>query len=101
MARVGDDKIVGINCTIWNIKMAGRDDGTVCVSADGVLLRSHYNDGKNETTEATGVDYAPQSPSLFEVPAGFEKMDMPVMPSGMKMPGGMNMPTMPTDTDGQ
>ena len=55
MTRAGSDTIAGLGCTVWNITLAGQPDGTVCVSTDGVLLRSHYNDGKNETTEATSV----------------------------------------------
>lgn len=106
LVRAGEDTVAGLKCTVWN-ETGATAGGTVCITDDGVLLRSHYNDGNNETSEATAVEYGPQAASLFEVPMGYAKMEMPVMPGSMKMqgipgmPGGMKMPSMPTDMDGQ
>ena len=49
-----------------------RDSATVCLTADGVLLRAQGRGGEaaDSSLLATKVEDAPQSPSLFRMPSG-------------------------------
>ena len=63
--------------------------------SDGVMLRARSADAdRQRELEAVTVNYADQPANLFEVPAGYQKLEMPNMPPGMNMgphgggPGG-------------
>jgi hypothetical protein len=84
--RTGTDTIAGIGCTVWEAH-GPRGDGSACITDDGVMLRAKSSDGRG-LMEATQVSYGPQSPTLFQPPAGFTRMQMP---AGMP-PGGAHSP---------
>ncbi|WP_203070218.1 hypothetical protein [Falsiroseomonas ponticola] len=72
--REGSDRVAGQACTIWRYQSGG-DEGRVCMTADGVMLRSQGSfAGQSGGMEATQVTYAPQDPSRFEPPAGYQRM---------------------------
>jgi len=61
--------------------------GQVYLTGDGVLLRARGDDpDRNRQLEAVRVTYAAQPASLFETPAGFQKLDarrgVTMQPSG-------------------
>lgn len=65
----GDEAIVaGLHCVDWSWT-EDVEAHTVCVTADGVLLRLVV-DGKT-IKEARSVNYARQGPELFQVPPGY------------------------------
>jgi hypothetical protein len=80
--RKGTDTVAGQPCTVWDVQ-APQGSGQVCVSADGVLLRGtgHDKDGNTSGLEATAVSYAHQPESLFTLPAGFQKLNLPPPPA--------------------
>jgi hypothetical protein len=75
--RVGSDRVAGYRCTIW--RFTGRDgSGTACVTDDGVPLRGEGSDGRGSGAfEALAVTYGAQPASLFEVPPGYKRMELP------------------------
>jgi hypothetical protein len=89
--RGGTETLLGQRCTIWTMK--GNDgEGEACVTADGVMLRSRGTaQGQSGGMVATRVDFAPQDPARFQVPQGYQTMQMPGMPGG-GAPGGAARP---------
>ncbi|MSP01106.1 MAG: DUF4412 domain-containing protein [Acetobacteraceae bacterium] len=86
--KTGTDTVAGTPCTIYDTSNNDRH-GEVCLTEDGVLLRGKGGDsGSRQTLEAVKVTYGSHAAGLFEPPADFLKMEMPVMPGGMP-PGGM------------
>jgi hypothetical protein len=81
--RRGTDTVAGIGCTIYDAKRQDHS-GQVCLSDDGLLLRTKGDDPAhgNGELEAVKVAYGPQSPSLFVPPPDFRKMDMSTMGRG-------------------
>ncbi|NGM20906.1 hypothetical protein G3576_12845 [Roseomonas stagni] len=74
--REGSDRIAGQACTVWRYQ-SGADEGRVCLTADGVMLRSQGSfAGQPGGMEATQVTYAPQDPSRFDPPAGYQRMPL-------------------------
>jgi len=69
--RRGTARILGRTCVNWDVQ-ADRDSATVCLTADGVLLRAQGRGGEaaDSSLLATKVEDAPQSPSLFRMPSG-------------------------------
>lgn len=86
--RRGTDTVAGIGCTIYDAKRQDHS-GQVCLSDDGLLLRTKGDDPAhgNGELEAVKVDYGPQSPGLFLPPPDFQKMDMSVMGRGAPASG--------------
>lgn len=77
-ARGNSEAIAGQRCTDWDVDTAVAT-GTVCVTDDGVLLRSRgqtKSGGGGGGFQATEVSYDPQPATLFIPPAGFRKVDM-------------------------
>jgi hypothetical protein len=74
--RKGSDRVAGFSCTIWDVS-SEHGSGTVCMTADGVLLRGQGSDhqGRSGELEATKVVYAPQPDSTFEPPVGYRQFD--------------------------
>ncbi len=67
--RRGADSVAGLGCTDWEtIDTSGRA-ATVCMTADGVLLRA--SQAGVPLLEAVAVAYAPQDPAAFVPPDGF------------------------------
>ena len=77
--KTGTDTVAGIACTTYNATINNRN-GQVCLTGDGVLLRARSADQDHgRELEAVKVTYADLPSSLFEPPAGFQKMDTPDM----------------------
>lgn len=81
--RGGSERIAGTECTVWRYQGQAQS-GEACITADGVMLRANGSaQGQQGRMEATRVVYAPQDPSLFRRPQGYQTMQAPVMPPGM------------------
>ena len=86
--RAGSDTIAGVPCTIYDATF-NEHSGQVCLTSDGVMLRARSdNAAEQRELEAVTVNYADQPANLFQVPAGYQKLEMPNMPPGMAPPGG-------------
>lgn len=85
--RAGTDRVAGQPCTVWRVSGKDGRQGTFCVHEAGVLLRGEFgNDAQRGMMEATRVTFETQPASLFEVPEGYQRMQMP-MPPGAAPPG--------------
>ena len=86
--KVGADTVAGLSCTLYATNGEGRR-GHVCLTDDGVLLRARGGDaGSAQDMEALKVTYAPQPAALFQIPAGYQRMDMPNLGALGGMMGG-------------
>ena len=88
--KTGSDTIAGVACTIYDATF-NEHSGQICLTNDGVMLRARSADAdRQRELEAVTVSYADQPADLFEVPAGYQKLEMPNLPPGMNMapPGG-------------
>jgi hypothetical protein len=88
--KTGSDTIAGVACTTYDATF-NEHNGQVCLTNDGVMLRARSADADRERElEAVTVNYGEQPAGLFEVPAGYQKLEMPNLPPGMNMgpPGG-------------
>jgi hypothetical protein len=76
-ARKGTDTVAGTKCTVWEVTN-DQGGGTACITDDGVLLRGESSGPNGEVLmTATAVSYAPLSSSVFQPPAGYQKMQVP------------------------
>lgn len=84
MTPAGSATVAGLRCNAWQIS-AKEGEGTVCLTPDGVLLRaSGQYDGRQGTLEATQVTYGPQDPTRFQVPPGYQGVNLPQgLPPGL------------------
>lgn len=67
--------VAAVRCTTWDVVVdSGR--GSMCISDDGILLRSSGMDGngRRNLIEAVSVSYAPATPDEFAPPADFSRM---------------------------
>ena len=67
--RQDDAEIAGLRCTNWLTADAAGQATTLCLTADGVMLRAAQ--GGKALLEATSVQYGPQDPAAFIPPDGF------------------------------
>ncbi len=67
--RHGADTVAGLGCTNWDTVDTSGQASTLCMTADGVLLRA--SQGSVPLLEAVSVAYAPQDPAAFVPPDGF------------------------------
>jgi hypothetical protein len=79
--RRGKDRVAGIPCTIWDVQAPQGRTATVCISADGLILRGaghdpRYGDG---SIEAISVTYGPQAAGLFAAPPGYQRLAVPLI----------------------
>jgi hypothetical protein len=74
--REGTDRVAGIECTNWRVELPEGGRGRVCVTADGVVLRSVGSAAgqPEQGLEATSVTFAPQNPARFNRPAGYREV---------------------------
>lgn len=87
LTRTGADTVAGHRCTRYRAAQRGADRGTVCVTDDGILLRADLTQGgRRGLMEATALSLAAQPASLFEVPPGWQTMQMPSLPQGGQRP---------------
>ena len=89
LRKTGTDTIAGVSCTIYDAHIDNHN-GQVCLTDDGVLLRARSEDpDRHRELEAVRVTFTDQPASMFETPAGFQKMDSAAMSRGMNSdPGG-------------
>ena len=73
--RKADATIAGQKCALWDAAL-GDDHHTVCVTADGIVLRNQSQDsrGRRNMVEALLVRYEPVPDVAFQVPPGFEAL---------------------------
>jgi hypothetical protein len=75
--RGGNEKIAGLDCTVWRYESASAS-GEACVTADGVMLRGRGNaQGQQGGMEAVRVAYRALDPAQFQRPQGYQTMQMP------------------------
>jgi hypothetical protein len=77
------ETIAGQDCTNWSVEIKGTMYPS-CFTEDGVPLRSEVPEDRGHTImQATAVTYATLPDSLFQVPEGYRKTDLPMphMPS--------------------
>ncbi|WP_019016553.1 DUF4412 domain-containing protein [Elioraea tepidiphila] len=83
LTRVGTDRVVGLACTVYRVIREGKPQGTACVTEHGIMLRGEFEaDGEGGTMEATRVSLDRQPAERFEVPPGYQTMQMPAVPRG-------------------
>jgi hypothetical protein len=78
--RKGGDRVAGRTCTLYDVTAdRGRAHGTVCLTADGLLLRGEGQgrDGRSASIEAVDVAQRPQPIGLFSVPDGYRTVNLP------------------------
>lgn len=93
--RGANATIAGTTCTTWTFQTP-EQNGTACVTADGVMLRSQANRGNQQVTmEAVRVTYGAQNPARFQRPQGYQTMQAPTAPPGAMPPPGAAMPPKP------
>ena len=73
--RVDQDTVAGVPCTDWSTKDSAGRPSTVCLTADGALLRA--KSGDQVLVQATRVAYGPIDPSLFAPPADYHPVTPP------------------------
>jgi hypothetical protein len=84
--KVGEEAVNGFMCDKWQFTSAGKGkDRTVWIDQKShIPVKSVDADGG--TFEMTSIKEGAQSPSLFEIPAGYTKMDMGNMMQNMGKP---------------
>ncbi len=71
-ARVGAAVVAGLPCTEWLTHDPSAHAVTVCLTADGVLLRVRADGAV--LVQAASVSHAPQDPALFSAPQGWRRV---------------------------
>ena len=85
--RGGSDTVLGHRCTTWTIR-GPEGEGEACITAEGVMLRSRGAAmGASGSMVATQVAFGAQDPARFQVPQGYQTMQMPGMPGAPAAPG--------------
>ena len=74
-SRRGKASVAGLACTEWDTQDSGGQATTVCLTADGVLLRVRHGD--RVLAQARSVTFAPIHPAVFAVPADFSRVTPP------------------------
>jgi hypothetical protein len=70
-ARRGQVTVAGRTCTEWQTEDRAAHKALVCITDDGVLLRAGTPD--QVRISATAVNYAPQDPATFRIPADYAR----------------------------
>ncbi|WP_155723279.1 hypothetical protein [Gluconobacter potus] len=73
--RLGQGRIAGEACTIWESADSDRHPTTFCYTDDGLMLGA-VHDGK-PVVEAVSVSHAPQPVEIFDPPPGYHRVDPP------------------------
>ncbi len=73
--RKGADTVATVHCTTWDV-VVDKARGVLCISDDGILLRSSGQDeaGQRSLIEAVSVSFALAPTSDFVPPADFDHM---------------------------
>jgi hypothetical protein len=77
--RRGEDTVASLGCTLWDTGTAAAPV-QLCLTADGVLLRVRASGAT--LVEATQVQYGPQNPADFQVPADYRRVTPSAPPGG-------------------
>jgi hypothetical protein len=83
--RTGTERIAGIECTAYRVDVPGAGSGQVCLTADGVVLKSLGRAAANEPEQgvvALEVSYAAQDATRFQPPTGYRTVALPPSPPG-------------------
>lgn len=72
--KIGTEVVDGRMCNKWKFNSSSSSHTVWIDQKNGIPIRSLMSDGT--TMELTNIKEGPQSASLFEVPAGYQKMDM-------------------------
>ena len=77
--------VAAVRCTVWDVAV-DKARGTMCISDDGILLRSSGTDeaGRRNLIEAVSVSFAPASAGEFVPPADFSRVA--ATPNGPAVP---------------
>jgi len=79
---IGRETVAGQPCTAYTAAVNDHH-GLVCLTNDGVLLRAMISaPDRRPALEAVSVTYGRQPAALFEVPAGFRRLDLARLPFG-------------------
>ncbi|MFT8808590.1 hypothetical protein [Gluconobacter sp.] len=73
--RMGQGRIAGEACTIWESADSDSHPTTFCYTDDGLMLGA-VHDGK-PVVEAVSVSHAPQPVEIFDPPPGYHRVDPP------------------------
>lgn len=77
LTRGGSQTIAGLECTDYDVR-SSRGHGTICETRDGVALRAAGElNGKQGGFTAVSVAYGPVPPTMFQVPQGYLKIEIP------------------------
>jgi hypothetical protein len=83
--KIGTESIDGRPCDHWEV--TEKDGAVSTVWIDQKLRFPIKSVGRGSTAEFSNIKEGPQDPSLFQVPAGYQKMD-PTMMRGGQQGGG-------------
>ncbi|MCH8491125.1 MAG: hypothetical protein LAT81_14520, partial [Oceanicaulis sp.] len=73
---IGSDVVAGEPCDIYRVDDSDTGEpGDICITDDAIILR--VETGTGVVFEAEEFERASQDPSLFEVPEGYQRMQMP------------------------
>lgn len=87
LTRTGAATVAGHRCITYRAAQRGTDRGTVCLTDDGIMLRGDLAQGERRgTMEATALSLTTQPAALFQVPEGWQTMQMPSPPPGGQRP---------------
>lgn len=80
--------VAAVRCTVWDVAVDNAR-GTMCISDDGILLRSSGTDetGRRNLIEAVSVSFAPAPPGEFVPPPDFSRV--PVTPNDPAAPAAL------------
>lgn len=67
--RRGEDVVAGLACTEWSVTDAAGEAMTICLTADGVLLRARAP--TRTLLTATAVRYGASDPATYDIPAAY------------------------------
>ncbi len=76
--RQGDDRVAGLSCVVWAVQGPQGQDGRICETLDGVVLRAEGRDPRYGSghLEAEAVTYRPLAANLFLPPTGYRNTDL-------------------------
>ncbi|MGE5111397.1 MAG: DUF4412 domain-containing protein [Acidobacteriaceae bacterium] len=83
--KVGSETVNGRDCDKWEFSKNGQVTETEWIDKKlHIAVKSQHEDGS--TWELKNIKEGPQPDSLFEIPAGYQKLDMGGMMGGIERP---------------
>lgn len=77
--REGTEHFAGLTCTDWAVKK-GSEDGSACVTDDGVVLKASRGGSNAGRIEAVAITYGPPPPNAFAIPQGYTRLQTAAKP---------------------